>query len=53
MGTAAHDATDRVIYDRGTGALTYDADGTGATAAIKFAQLSPELALATSDFIII
>jgi serralysin len=53
VGAAAHDVTDRVIYDRGTGALTYDADGTGATAAIKFAQLSPGLALTASDFIII
>jgi hypothetical protein len=33
--------------------LTYDADGTGAAAAIKFAQLSSGLALASSDFAII
>jgi serralysin len=52
-GVAAHDSTDRIIYDRGTGALTYDADGTGAAAAIKFAQLSSGLALASSDFAII
>ena len=37
--TAAHDATDRFIYNSTTGALYYDADGTGATAAVQVALL--------------
>lgn len=52
-GTAAHDATDRIIYDATNGALSYDPDGTGAAAAIKFAQLSGGTAVNSSDFVII
>lgn len=39
VGSAAHDATDRIFYDSGTGALYYDADGTGAKAAVQVALL--------------
>ncbi|CAI10198.1 CAP domain-containing protein [Aromatoleum aromaticum] len=52
-GTKAHDATDRVIYDGETGALYYDADGTGAMAAQQFAQLTPGLAVTHADFYVI
>jgi hypothetical protein len=37
VGTTAHDADDRFIFNPTTHALYYDADGTGATAAIQFA----------------
>jgi len=49
---AAHDATDRVIYNTTTGALWYDADGTGARAAVQVALLTGTPALAFSDFLI-
>ena len=52
-GAAAHDSTDRIIYNASTGALSYDADGTGATAAVQFAQLSSGLALTNQDFLVI
>ena len=49
----AHDADDRIIYDTDSGALSYDADGTGQVAAIQFARLSTNLNLSAADFIII
>lgn len=53
IGSKAHDSTDRVIYDKTYGKLYYDGDGTGNTAPVQFAQLSKELKLAASDFVII
>ena len=53
IGAAARDANDRVIYNAGTGALLYDADGTGGQAATQFASLSQGLALTAGDFKII
>jgi Ca2+-binding RTX toxin-like protein len=44
LGAAAADADDRVIYNPATGALLWDADGTGATAALQFAALPTGLA---------
>ena len=51
-GTGAADADDRIIYDSTTGALRYDADGLGGTAAIQFATLSTGLALTNANFTI-
>ena len=53
VGTAAQDASDCIIYDSNTGALYYDADGTGSTAAIQFAELNAGLALTHLDFYIV
>jgi Ca2+-binding RTX toxin-like protein len=55
-GTAALDASDRILFDQATGALFYDADGTGAIAAVRFATI--DLAglqgtVTASDFVII
>ncbi len=49
----AHDASDRIIYDTDSGALSYDADGTGEDAAIEYARLGSGLNLSASDFVII
>jgi Ca2+-binding RTX toxin-like protein len=53
VGTAAQDASDNIIYDINTGALFYDSDGTGAAAAIQFAEVSAGLALTHLDFLIV
>jgi len=54
-GAAAHDADDRIIYDASTGALSYDADGNGAGAAVQFAVVGTAThpALAAADLIVV
>ena len=52
-GSAAHDSSDRIIYNKSAGALYYDADGTGAGAPVKFAQLAAGLGLTHADFYVI
>jgi uncharacterized delta-60 repeat protein len=53
-GTAALDASDRIIFDTGTGALLYDADGSGAAAAEQFATLvGVSGTLTSADFFIV
>ncbi len=53
VGTAAADASDRIIYNSATGQLFYDSDGTGATAAVLIATLDGNPSLAASDFTVI
>ncbi|MBM6594521.1 calcium-binding protein [Microvirga pudoricolor] len=53
IGTAAHDASDRIIYDSQAGRLYYDEDGTGAAGQVLFATLSKNLALTNKDFYIL
>ncbi|MFB0871988.1 MULTISPECIES: hypothetical protein [unclassified Sphingobium] len=52
IGSAAADAGDRIIYNSATGTLFYDADGTGAGAAVAFAQIGAGLSLTNADFLI-
>ncbi|MBM6583935.1 calcium-binding protein [Microvirga sp. BT689] len=53
IGSKAKDANDYVLYNKTTGVLSYDADGSGSTAAVAFAQLKKGLALTSSDFFVI
>lgn len=50
--TAAHDASDRIIYDTSSGALYYDKDGAGGAAAIQIGQLTSDPALIYTDILI-
>ncbi|MDO8352173.1 MAG: calcium-binding protein, partial [Aestuariivirga sp.] len=52
IGSAAADASDRIIYDAATGAVYYDSDGIGGNAAQQFATLSIGLSLTNSDFFV-
>lgn len=52
-GTAATQATDHLIYNQGTGALYYDADGLGGQAQIQIALLSGHPTLLAGDIVII
>jgi Ca2+-binding RTX toxin-like protein len=51
-GTAAHDASDRIIYNSSSGALYYDPDGnlTGGAAQVQFATLKTGLLVTYQDF---
>jgi Ca2+-binding RTX toxin-like protein len=49
----AHDRDDRIIYEKDTGKLFYDADGTGSKAAIHFATVGKKLAMTNKDLYVI
>lgn len=53
VGAAAGDANDRILYDPASGALRYDADGTGATAAVRFATLISTPDLTSANFVVV
>jgi serralysin len=52
-GSSAHDNSDRIIYNPMTGAVSYDADGTGNAAAVQFAILDTKLTVTNLDFFIV
>ena len=49
----AQDSDDRIIYDQDSGCLHYDADGSGGTEGIQFADISSFLNLSYLDFDIV
>ena len=53
-GLAAHDATDRIVCNKTTGALYFDEDGKGGAAPVEFAILATHPAsLGFHDFVVI
>ncbi|MDD2828460.1 MAG: hypothetical protein PHW18_02670, partial [Sulfuricurvum sp.] len=51
-GTAT-DANDYILYNTTTGTLSYDADGSGATAAVQFATLTGHPTVTSVDFTVV
>ena len=50
QGSAAHDASDRIIYNPSNGNLYYDLDGNGSGASVLFGHISTGLTLTSSNF---
>nr|WP_071102575.1 M10 family metallopeptidase C-terminal domain-containing protein [Moorena producens] len=53
LGAAALDTNDRFIYDRSSGLLSFDADGSGTLSAVQVANFSNKTALKNSDILIV
>ncbi|MGO4389331.1 cadherin domain-containing protein [Microvirga sp. 2YAF29] len=53
IGTQAEDKDDYLVYNKKTGILSYDADGSGKGKAVAFAQLPKNLKLSAADFFVI
>jgi Ca2+-binding RTX toxin-like protein len=53
IGRSAHDASDHIIYNSTTGALSFDGDGIGGHAQIQFASVAPHLHLGEHSFLVI
>ncbi|MEQ1721020.1 MAG: calcium-binding protein, partial [Nitrosomonas sp.] len=52
VGSKALDSDDFIIYNKTTGAILYDADGSGAGAALQIAKVGIGLALTNTDFVV-
>ena len=52
IGVSATTVSQRIVYNPATGALSYDADGTGPAAAVQFARLPWGVALTARNFIV-
>ena len=52
-GAVAHDGNDYLLYNTSTGDLSYDPDGTGVQAAVLFAHLNNNPAMAAADLAVI
>ncbi|WP_281024001.1 calcium-binding protein [Microvirga flavescens] len=53
LGSAAQDDTDRILYNKKSGKLYYDPDGTGAKPAVLIAVLKKNLKMTYKDFYVI
>ncbi|MBB3021648.1 Ca2+-binding RTX toxin-like protein [Microvirga lupini] len=53
IGDKAKDKNDYIVYNKKTGVLSYDPDGSGARKAIEFAKVKAKLNLKASDLIVI
>jgi Ca2+-binding RTX toxin-like protein len=51
-GVKAHDASDRIIYDKAHGGLYYDPDGIGSAAKIMISSLPKGLKITWNDFVV-
>lgn len=51
--SGVEDVDDRILYDSSTGALFYDADGSGSGAMVNFAVIDNRVALTYADFVIV
>jgi serralysin len=51
--SGAETASSRIVYDANSGAVSYDADGSGPAAAIQFASVAAHLNLSHNDFLIV
>ncbi|MGO4527207.1 hypothetical protein AB4097_20405 [Microvirga sp. 2MCAF35] len=52
-GTKVHDSNDHILYNKKTGALFFDPDGTGSKPALQIAVMLKNLKLTHKDFLII
>jgi Ca2+-binding RTX toxin-like protein len=52
LGKKAADAEDRIVYDKASGTLFYDADGIGKIAAIKIAVFANHASLTAADLFV-
>jgi serralysin len=52
-GAAAHDLDDRIVYNKTTGALFYDSNGSIAGGVTHLATLTNKVALTAADFVVI
>jgi Ca2+-binding RTX toxin-like protein len=52
-GSKAHEKDDYLIYNKKTGVLSYDADGSGSKEAVEFAQLRKGLSITHKDIFVI
>ncbi len=53
IGSKAKDKNDYLVYDKKTGILSYDADGSGKGQAIEFAKLGKNLKMTEASFLIV
>jgi Ca2+-binding RTX toxin-like protein len=52
-GAAAKDADDRILFDYTGRSLSYDSDGSGPSAALRFAQFTQTVTIKSYDFLIV